>query len=282
MGVEWNVSAIVKEETKEFTVCSGKDGTGDIYNWENVVSLEQMMHNDLKSDSSPPEGPPDGPSDGPPDGELNSAKAAVVVADGGIDAQRNASDQELIANKLVASQTAAALHLLDNGGLFVIKMFGFQSRMCKKLMAFLCQEHLFEKVMIMKPVTSRPASAERYVFCKGFNRSILGEDFDFLKLRDEWLENNIEEDETDGKDRDISDPSCNEDQEGQCINFLNLIDHDLLCLNIRACTHIVKYLRDEEEKMLRKKKGGRAWNDNISLNIAHLKKEWKVGKRNYK
>eukprot|EP00554_Chaetoceros_debilis_P013667 CAMPEP_0194120600 /NCGR_PEP_ID=MMETSP0150-20130528/44022_1 /TAXON_ID=122233 /ORGANISM="Chaetoceros debilis, Strain MM31A-1" /LENGTH=296 /DNA_ID=CAMNT_0038812749 /DNA_START=115 /DNA_END=1001 /DNA_ORIENTATION=+ len=60
MGVEWNVSAIVKEGTKDFTVCIGKDGTGDIYDWQNVLSLERTMQNDLKSDSIPPDGPPDG------------------------------------------------------------------------------------------------------------------------------------------------------------------------------------------------------------------------------
>lgn len=265
MGVAWNVSAIEKEERKEFTVCTGKDGTGDIYNWENVLSLERTIQNDSESDSIPLAG------------ALNSTKVAVVVADGGIDAQRNAPDQELIANKLVASQTAAALYLLDNGGIFVIKMFGFQSHMCRKLMAFVCREKLFKKVMVIKPVTSRPASAERYVFCKGFKRSTLGEDFDFLKLRDKWLENNTE-DKADGTDRDTSDMSSNEDKR-KCMNFLNLVDRDLLCLNIRACTNIIKYLRDEEEKMLRRKKGGRMWKDNFSLNIAHLKKEWKVGKR---
>ncbi len=45
--------------------------------------------------------------------------------------------------------------------------FFFQSKTCQTIV-FLTQ--LFERVDIVKPVTSRPGSAEKYIVCEGFRK----------------------------------------------------------------------------------------------------------------
>lgn len=148
-GLYWN-REIVKLQGKGNQTCYvihiGTDGTGDVQNWENVVSLQNRI---LESNVTTKDG------------------AQIVLADGGVDAQRNAEDQELVTTKLFVCQTAAALFLLRMGGTLLIKGFGFQSATTRAIVAFFACN--FEAVNVIKPITSRPASAERYIVAEGYN-----------------------------------------------------------------------------------------------------------------
>eukprot|EP00557_Chaetoceros_sp_GSL56_P000186 CAMPEP_0176501052 /NCGR_PEP_ID=MMETSP0200_2-20121128/13941_1 /TAXON_ID=947934 /ORGANISM="Chaetoceros sp., Strain GSL56" /LENGTH=463 /DNA_ID=CAMNT_0017899885 /DNA_START=178 /DNA_END=1566 /DNA_ORIENTATION=+ len=147
MGIKWNknlYSRNVQDEQK-FKIHFGSDGTGDIYNWDNVLSLQYTINKDCKR-----------------------PRVNLVVADGGIDVQRDCEDQEGVAAKLVVCQVATALQLLECGGNFVLKMFGFQSAAMRYVMETLAVQ--FTTVKIVKPIASRPASAERYVVALGFRQ----------------------------------------------------------------------------------------------------------------
>ena len=234
VGVEWNVGSL----SDDFKVHGGIDGTGNIYSWENVTSLRQKIAADT-----------------------GRSTVSLVVADGGIDAQRNSTNQEAIAHKLVTCQIASALLLLRPGGNFVIKMFGFQTSRTKAVMQFMLG--IFHKIQVLKPITSRPASAERYVVFHSFKGLI--ENFDLLKWRDATV----------CADNEVSTKKI---QLGLSY-FLDSVDHEMLSLNYRACANIVEYLRAEEEKISGKigksiARKNRIANDD--LNLDYIKNEWRI------
>jgi 23S rRNA methylase len=144
-GIEWD-KTLERGKEQPFKVHFGSDGTGDIYNWDNVLSLQHTISKDWNRRS----------------------RVDLVVADGGFDAQRDCEDQEGLATNLVICQVAAAFQLLERGGNFVLKMFGFQSLAMRYVMETLVEQ--FETVKIVKPIASRPASAERYVIAMGFRQ----------------------------------------------------------------------------------------------------------------
>ena len=107
-GLGWKLqdsSSIHNGVWSSYRICRGSDGTGDIFHWRNIECLRQM----IAADSSD-----------------ESAHVQLVVADGGFDLQRDAANQEELTQKLVACETAAALELLEFGGTYIVKMFGFQ------------------------------------------------------------------------------------------------------------------------------------------------------------
>ncbi len=226
-GAKWDLDTLSRitnihendnERSKNLTwkVCNGDDGTGDIYNWKNVIKLQ----NDIRSDHNTKKTGKDG-------NNHEDWKVDLAVADGGFDAQRDSECQESLAHQIVTCQTAAALSLLKKGGIFVVKMFGFQKS--RKLILY----HLynsFEKLIFLKPVTSRPASAERYVVCLNYNG--LDPSFDLLSWRDDVAHS---EEESEILHTNTYVDSC-----------LDSIDRDMLQLNFQACAEIVSILREEE------------------------------------
>ena len=140
-----------------YQICYGVDGTGDIYNWDNVESLQNMIYNDdivMQKECENHD-------------NIEHGKVHLVVVDGGFDAQRNTEYQEEVSLKLVVNETAAALTLLCTGGTFVIKLFGFQTSIVRTMMTHLYMS--FDSVIAVKPISSRPASAERYVVGYGYH-----------------------------------------------------------------------------------------------------------------
>jgi cap1 methyltransferase len=131
-----------------YCVSGGADETGDLYQWENVVALGKDIQNDIQSSGLPPQ------------------KVHLVVADGGFDAQRDSECQEELAQKLVLCQVVAGLYLLGQGGTMIVKMFGFQTSTVRTAMRALYD--LFDEFVALKPISSRPASSERYVVFSGF------------------------------------------------------------------------------------------------------------------
>lgn len=142
---------------------------------------------------------------------------------GGFDAQRDSECQEELSQKLVLCEIAAALYLLQEGGTLIIKMFGFQTKTI--LVAMRDLYDWFDELTVAKPISSRPASAERYVICSGFRGA--GE-FDGK----DWMNSVFlrRESAHDKKRYATLDKKLNE------------FDRDLLQLNLKACFAILSCL----------------------------------------
>ncbi|GKY95360.1 hypothetical protein MPSEU_000497800 [Mayamaea pseudoterrestris] len=152
-GLDWKIQEGAWMEQgmySKYTICHGADGRGDVFQWDNVVVLRNMIRGDSFNPSIP-----------------EAACVQLVVADGGIDAQREQDNQEEITQKLVVCQMTAALELLTQHGIVVIKVFGFQTAVIRSMMQDLSSR--FESIRIVKPISSRPASAERYVVFFNFH-----------------------------------------------------------------------------------------------------------------
>lgn len=154
-GCEWKLQHMMinvlnnsNENSVMFRCCKGADSTGDIYNEDNVKHLMRMVESDSSKwhAQSLLE-------------KMN--KVHLVVCDGGFDAQRDSEDQEASALRLVASQISTALGLIQVGGTVILKFFGSSLPQTKQII-HLASSH-FLRTLIIKPVSSRPASAERYV-----------------------------------------------------------------------------------------------------------------------
>ncbi len=281
VGLDWKVqelecSDLERVDSKaddgrkpRFKIHIGKDGRGDIENWDNVLSLQRAIEADAADALGIANG--GGSRDNSSSSNPNrtkqnlNGKASLVVADGGIDAQRNCSDQEGIAHKLICCQVSAALLLLQEQGTFIIKMFGFQTERTRLMMKFLLT--VFERIQVLKPIASRPASAERYLFFSGFQG--LKENFDLLQWRNDVIEGTC-------TDR-VMNNAGGLDIAG-FEKFLDEVDHDMLSLNVRACTKIIDCLREEETKILNGKlrSNNSFCGSEFDLNADFIKKEWRI------
>lgn len=235
IGLKWNESAFA---SSNFVVYHGKDGTGDVYNWNNVLGLQSLIQEDMGDNHG----------------------VDLVVADGGIDAQRNVCSQEDVAHQLITAQVAAALLLLKPKGAFIVKVFGFLTAGSKALMHSL--NHFFEDFCILKPITSRPASAERYVFFKNFKG--LSSDFDLLGWRNEMMESKL----------------CTSKVSSELIHFLDKNDHDVLFLNIAGCKRLVNILHAEEDRIINSKRFRNAKSRNLALLSQYYMQKWQVNTKN--
>ena len=219
VGVKWAVDHLSRyhrnsnEESVSrgsfYHVCYGADGTGSIYNWDNVCKLQHDM-------------------------TMIAGKnlAELVVADGGFDAQRDNSNQELIAFNLVVSQTAAALTLLREGGNFVLKMFGFRESGTRRMLTYLYS--CFDMITFMKPISSRPASAERYLVCGGYAGAKHG--WDGLRWRDQLIHS-----------QKWTHVSHNVIDTLPIDALMESFDRKMLQLNIDTCRSIVNYLNEKKD-----------------------------------
>ncbi|CAN0038687.1 unnamed protein product [Ectocarpus sp. 4 AP-2014] len=90
----------------------------------------------------------------------------LVVADGGFEAARDALQQEGLLSPLVHAEALTALLLLREEGSFVCKLFECWTESMAALLYLLHRK--FRRIAIIKPITSRPASGERYLVCTGF------------------------------------------------------------------------------------------------------------------
>jgi 23S rRNA U2552 (ribose-2'-O)-methylase RlmE/FtsJ len=94
----------------------------------------------------------------------------LITSDGGFDWKReNLQEQE--AYKLVFGEILTALKLQKDGGNFVIKFFETYTKNTVKLIQMLRQ--IYTKVYLAKPYTSRISNSEKYIVCKGFNKSTI-------------------------------------------------------------------------------------------------------------
>lgn len=87
----------------------------------------------------------------------------LVTADGSIDCQQDPGEQESLVSSLHYCETVAALHILAQGGSFLLKMFTMYEHETVCLMYMLCCA--FNRVHVFKPATSKEGNSEVYVVC---------------------------------------------------------------------------------------------------------------------
>ncbi|KAL7515854.1 hypothetical protein ACHAWX_000924 [Stephanocyclus meneghinianus] len=247
-----------------YHVCKGSDDTGDIYNWDNVLFLRRQIDatlsrinihdNDRDSKSKDQRHIDDIPG-----------LVHLVVADGGFDAQRDSMSQEEIAHCIVVCQTATALTLLKPGGNFVLKMFGFQLERTKRVLQHLYSK--FERVTFVKPILSRPASAERYLVCCGYDGQ--GEGWNGVIWKQEMM----------------NEMQCSYEAEKVSVqrhdNYSNLntlmhsFDIQMLQLNIDACRSILDHLN---ERSLAAQKGdvSAVHQQKIGIDLQKYERLWQL------
>jgi len=140
---------------RRFTVCKGKDGTGNVYIPENLVSVRDDITTQGK-------------------------KIDIVVADGGFEIKKYNGKhmenfQELFSGQVILSELLLTMMVLEPGGHFVCKLFDTFSHLTSSLIYVTTQ--IFKQVFIVKPLRSRIVNSERYLIGKGFHKS---ENFEFL------------------------------------------------------------------------------------------------------
>jgi hypothetical protein len=127
---------------KSFTTCYGIDGTGDVYKNENIRNFAQQVER-----------------------QTEGLGVQLMVADGGDSVDGEFLRQEWLMRRLALCQAAVALQILRKGGDFFCKIFDTFTPFLHDLL-FLLSE-VFDKMAVMKPLTSRPANSERYIICMG-------------------------------------------------------------------------------------------------------------------
>ena len=206
-GATWRLDDFYESDSITYRVHYGSDGTGDLYNWENVECFQNDIQMDLQ------------------EAEISQRKMNLVVADGGFDAQRDSECQEELAQKLVLCELATALELIGDGGSLVVKVFGCRTESMR--MAMRSMYDLFHSMEFIKPVSSRPASSERYLVLTGFQG--LPQDW---KGGKSWI-------------NQVLIGSClREDIKfySEVDAYLDKFDRDMLMLNLKACFAILSRL----------------------------------------
>jgi 23S rRNA U2552 (ribose-2'-O)-methylase RlmE/FtsJ len=161
---EWNkIQKLLSERkrTKANVVLSyGKDGTGDLYNLENILHFRDKVLND-------------------------GGQVDIVSGDGGLDYSVNFNFQEQLSFHLIFCEVVSAFTVLKSGGCFVLKIFDINTSNTLQMLFLL--SNYFEKMVITKPYTSRPANSEKYLVCKGFtgiSQEYLNKLFQIIKAWD--------------------------------------------------------------------------------------------------
>lgn len=143
----WTKSKNFLKKNQNVTINYGSDGTGDLYNLENIKAYAALFNHD----------------------------ADFITADGGFDFSYNFNKQEQMSYRILFCEIVTAFSIQKVGGSFVCKFFDIYTEFTQSLiyLLFCC----YEEVYITKPNTSREANSEKYIVCKGF----LGIDSLYLK-----------------------------------------------------------------------------------------------------
>ena len=133
---KWNTKSLVmcSQNRGIMQIFNGSDNTGNLY-----TNAEYFSSQVLKRDNS---------------------GCQLVVADGVLD-----NNDELANSRLFLSEIYTALQILAVDGDLVIKMLDNVMTISEQLIyILLCS---FNSISVMKPVTSSPLDAERYLICRG-------------------------------------------------------------------------------------------------------------------
>ncbi|KAG0001945.1 FtsJ methyltransferase domain-containing protein 2 [Entomortierella chlamydospora] len=130
--------AMVHDNLKVFY---GKDRTGNILKQENIDSFADLVEQETKG-----------------------LGVGLVSADGGISVDGDEAVQETLLQRLILCQILTMFMTLQKGGDFVVKIFDIFTPVTAGLVWILSRH--FEKICVVKPLTSRPMNSERYVVCR--------------------------------------------------------------------------------------------------------------------
>nr|KAJ3416654.1 FtsJ methyltransferase domain-containing protein 2 [Polyrhizophydium stewartii] len=129
---------VVPPTGEQLTPVYGADGTGDMYNSDNIREMARVVME-----------------------ATGGVGVHLVVADGGFSVAGDELYHEEHTAQLILCQIAGMFHVLRKGGTFVLKTFDLFTPLSVELVYIL---HLhFERIAIVKPVPSRPANSERCV-----------------------------------------------------------------------------------------------------------------------
>ncbi|KAJ3175333.1 FtsJ methyltransferase domain-containing protein 2 [Geranomyces variabilis] len=130
--------------TERFTPIYGADNTGDIYKEVNIIAFAEKVQRETA--------------------DRGGGGVDLVTADGGLNVDGDELHQEDHLRQLVLCQVLTMFLTLRKGGDFAIKVFDLYAPFTVQLVYILFRH--FTKIAIVKPFTSRPANAERYIVCK--------------------------------------------------------------------------------------------------------------------
>lgn len=151
----WNKAINFINSDSDIIINYGKDGTGNIYNSQNIESFSKLCG-------------------------FNSCD--LVTSDGGFDFSLDFNKQEELSYRLIFCEMVCALSVQKKGGSFICKIFDTFMTSTVKLLFFIgC---FYDEVYLNKPLTSRPANSEKYIVAKGFR----GIDYDYLLILFELID----------------------------------------------------------------------------------------------
>jgi 23S rRNA U2552 (ribose-2'-O)-methylase RlmE/FtsJ len=137
--LNWRTDAL---NLDRFHISNGDDGTGNLFtNWQHFPSWVKSKEGDGV--------------------DLAMADGSVDIADERADSYR----QEYLNSGLLLVEALTALLVCREGGNFLLKVFDTVTEFSAQLLCLL--SCCFERICLFKPVTSRPANAERYLICWG-------------------------------------------------------------------------------------------------------------------
>jgi 23S rRNA U2552 (ribose-2'-O)-methylase RlmE/FtsJ len=134
----WKKTSYFLEYNKHIEILKGKDGTGDLYNIDNIYDIMNNM----------------------------KTKATIITGDGGFDFSNDFNQQESMSFPLLYCQSLAALLCQKKGGVFILKCFDTYQAKTLKLLYLL--HKCYKNIYFVKPHTSRPANSEKYLVCVDF------------------------------------------------------------------------------------------------------------------
>lgn len=124
-----------------FTPYYGISEDGNVYDPENIESLEQLIKD-----------------------ETEEQGCHIMMADGGFSVEGQENIQEILSKQLYLAQCLVALGILRTKGHFVVKLFDIFTPFSVSLIYLM--HKCFKRISVCKPNTSRPANSERYLVCK--------------------------------------------------------------------------------------------------------------------
>jgi 23S rRNA U2552 (ribose-2'-O)-methylase RlmE/FtsJ len=148
----WKKSSYFLEHNKNIEILCGKDGTGDLYNLDNIYDIMDRI----------------------------KTKATIITGDGGFDFSTDFNQQESMSFPLLYCQSLAALLCQKPGGMFILKFF--DTYQTKTLQLIYLLHKCYKNVYFVKPYTSRPANSEKYLVCIDFLDNISREEIHKLLL----------------------------------------------------------------------------------------------------
>ncbi|KAF9569135.1 FtsJ methyltransferase domain-containing protein 2 [Mortierella alpina] len=199
--------AAVQETLKVFY---GKDETGDILKQENIDAFAELIEKDT-----------------------NGLGVGLVSADGGISVDGDEAVQETLLQRLILCQILTMFMTLQKGGDFVVKIFDIFTPVTAGLVWILSRH--FEKICVVKPLTSRPMNSERYVVCRRLLDHKPSRTIEHLKAV------NAEYQELEEKNKEAA--SSNEEQAKKA-DLNHIVDPDILT----GDAHFMEYIKRNNMK----------------------------------